>query len=650
MKRKQVLTAVVTSLFITTACTLEKEIQEEINAPVALQLSSRIKASMRSNTQSTSITEGQTVYAWADKTTGDPHIKAWTLRAKGDNTFTGSARYFPQSGEALNIYALHGHFGTDMREDITDFPASGLIHTVSADQTTTVEYAKSDLLYAAEKSVARTGASGGTKRLVLNFYHLLSKVEIALKAGTGLTRNDLNGATVTLMNTKLKADFRPEQDNEISDGTTRAAMVRPAATENTPEPILIPAKVIPGDDFSGADYAEAVIVPQTIGDAGEIPFIKVNLASGRELYYKINNKTFESGKKYIFNITVNLPGLEVTSGIEDWADGGTTSGDAEADENEIVVREDGTWRIVLDSEREKTYNIVFLGDGFIEEDNVVGGAFDKEVEKSLDFIFSKQPLKTYKDYFKVYQVYAHSNERGADKNARENIIDTKFDATFGWNGINRLLVIRDEWTAITYANKALPNYHMIFVLVNDPMHGGSGGNIITASVNDWSHLTALHEMGHRFGLGDEYEDRLVAIGKDRKEAALYSNLDITGDPTKVKWKHFIGRPGYSSENVYEGGYYFSDGVWRPSRYSIMNILDTDQGFNAISREAIVRHVFQWIGETFDMDEFYRRDDPAETHPTPAAISNNPIPMPPPLELYYESLYKKPFRPHDANPI
>lgn len=63
-------------------------------------------------------------------------------------------------------------------------------------------------------------------------------------------------------------------------------------------------------------------------------------------------------------------------------------------------------------------------------------------------------------------------------------------------------------------------------------------------------------MGHRFGLGDEYEDRLVAIGKDRKEAALYSNLDITGDPTKVKWKHFIGRPGYSSENVYEGGYYF----------------------------------------------------------------------------------------------
>lgn len=472
MKRKQVLTAVVTSLFITTACTLEKEIQEEINAPVALQLSSRIKASTRSNTQSTSITEGQTVYAWADKTTGDPHIKAWTLRAKGDNTFTGSARYFPQSGEALNIYALHGHFGTDMREDITDFPASGLIHTVSADQTTTVEYAKSDLLYAAEKSVARTGASGGTKRLVLNFYHLLSKVEIALKAGTGLTRNDLNGATVTLMNTKLKADFRPEQDNEISDGTTRAAMVRPAATENTPEPILIPAKVIPGDDFSGADYAEAVIVPQTIGDAGEIPFIKVNLASGRELYYKINNKTFESGKKYIFNITVNLPGLEVTSGIEDWADGGTTSGDAEADENEIVVREDGTWRIVLDSEREKTYNIVFLGDGFIEEDNVVGGAFDKEVEKSLDFIFSKQPLKTYKDYFKVYQVYAHSNERGADKNHWEDIVDTKFDATFGWNGIDRLLVIRGNSAAVDYADKATYNHHMIFVLVNDPMHGG----------------------------------------------------------------------------------------------------------------------------------------------------------------------------------
>ena len=65
----------------------------------------------------------------------------------------------------------------------------------------------------------------------------------------------------------------------------------------------------------------------------------------------------------------------------------------------------------------------------------------------------------------------------------------------------------------------------------------------------------------------------------------YSNVDITSDPTQVKWAQFLADDRYKKEvGMYEGGFTYQYGVWRPSENSIMN--DNQGGFNAPARYTI----------------------------------------------------------------
>ena len=65
-----------------------------------------------------------------------------------------------------------------------------------------------------------------------------------------------------------------------------------------------------------------------------------------------------------------------------------------------------------------------------------------------------------------------------------------------------------------------------------------------------------------------------------------SNVDVTSDPSKVKWSAFLADARYKDEGlgVFEGGYTYTNGVWRPSEISIMG--NNDSRFNAPSRYTI----------------------------------------------------------------
>lgn len=70
-------------------------------------------------------------------------------------------------------------------------------------------------------------------------------------------------------------------------------------------------------DFSDGNivYNEAILVPQVM--SGKILTFK--LADGGQLTYTIPvSTTFESGKKYLYHITLDLTGITVTSKIEKW--------------------------------------------------------------------------------------------------------------------------------------------------------------------------------------------------------------------------------------------------------------------------------------------------------------------------------------------
>ena len=87
-------------------------------------------------------------------------------------------------------------------------------------------------------------------------------------------------------------------------------------------------------------------------------------------------------------------------------------------------------------------------------------------------------------------------------------------------------------------------------------------------------------------------------------------MDFTDDPETVRWKHFLAdeRYRYDGLGVFEGGFRFMSGVWRPTETSIMN--DSSEGFNAPSREAIYYRIHklaygsEWV---YDYEDFVEYD-------------------------------------------
>lgn len=282
-------------------CSKEGDIAD--NSPGGeIRLTSGVQVQSRAGTApDTQIANGERVAVYVDEATS-PAAQLYgnnVLTADGNGGFSGgTAMYFPASGKNVDIYAFHTN--ATLAEA---FPTS-IEHSVAADQTG--GYASSDLLYA-----ARTGVKHTTSAVDLTFHHLLSKVDVTLTPGKGLKDTDLEGAVITIENTRLKATFTPDKTAAVADQSARAAMVKPAESNNDVASIKILTAT--ASNLS----ASAVIVPQTLATGTK--FIKVTLANGNKLSYKLTAETtFGSGKRHQYAITVNLAELTVTSGIDNW--------------------------------------------------------------------------------------------------------------------------------------------------------------------------------------------------------------------------------------------------------------------------------------------------------------------------------------------
>lgn len=299
--------------------------------------------------------------------------------------------------------------------------------------------------------------------------------------------------------------------------------------------------------------------------------------------------------------------------------------------------------VILNPVRPTYIDIVVLGDGFTPDDNVIGGAYEKEATKIIDYMFSIPPMNGYKDYFRVSLVYANSVDRGADDapdtgEAPVNLKNTVFDAHYGAGGIERLLIFSNLKRNVIYEYVACATSQptertIILGVVNDKRYGGSGGLFAVTSLNSSSSEVMLHEIGHIFGLADEYVDEEYAALNNItiEKAKNKPNVDITGDLEQIKWKHFIGLNGYT-ESAFEGGFYLEKGVWRPWDMSIM--CSPLQLFNAASREQIAKDIYKRVGESYSLNEFLKKDVPPIL-PKPANVRSvfRNFVMPVPLEVY-----------------
>jgi hypothetical protein len=281
---------------------------------------------------------------------------------------------------------------------------------------------------------------------------------------------------------------------------------------------------------------------------------------------------------------------------------------------------------------DRPVHLIFMGDGFIEEDYAEGGAFDQAVEQAVNSLFDVEPYATYRDYFRISTVAVYSQERGATvKNDMTSVdrqnIDTAFESVL--EGGNSTSVNCDYQKVFSYAmtvpgvtQEALQNT-TVFLLINIDAYAGTcmmeytGRSVAMCPMGRKSFgQVVIHEGGgHGFGrLLDEYRYHADRFPDEEKENLnlwrtqdpyFGYNIDITGERSKVHWKHYFDRSGYDAVGLFEGGYYYDTGVWRPESVSCMD--DNRPYYNAPSREAIVRRIMRASGETFMMEDFIKND-------------------------------------------
>jgi len=351
---------------------------------------------------------------------------------------------------------------------------------------------------------------------------------------------------------------------------------------------------------------------------------------------KLSKTGLEKGEKATFTIRPIL-GLGIGTYNEIIKITGTNNVSAEINA-QLAIMEDKIVTPIMQSSKSSPTNIVFLGDGFLLEDFIRGGLFESKAKELLDYIISIQPFTGYTDYISAYWVSSVSENRGAKTNPNDSMPKTLFNSTYNYLGTERLLVAQNYDLVRTYSKIAVDSPHIIVIIVNDSRYGGSGGEFSVTSVHNNAKEITIHEIGHVFGLADEYIDENFIKASDIKleNAAKQLNLDVTNDLSAIKWKHFVNRNGYN-DNAYEGGYYFAKGVWRPTEESIMRSYKIME-FNAISRETIVKKIIANAGETYNLQEFLARDVPPAGLRSVSALRGSDNPMPVPVEVYASALF------------
>ncbi len=305
-------------------------------------------------------------------------------------------------------------------------------------------------------------------------------------------------------------------------------------------------------------------------------------------------------------------------------------------------------------------HLIFTGDGFISEDYTEGGAFDQAVETAIDAFFSVEPYKSYRSYFRISTVAAHSEERGAT--VLENMDgcpaqkrNTVFNCVL--DGGNSTGIDCNADKVFAYAKKVpgvtdevLKNTTVIVIINLDVYAGtcimynsGESVSMCPTGRNSFRKVVSHEGGGHGFGrLLDEYryyKESLPAsesshITSWRAIDPYYGyNVSLTNDPHKAHWGHYLSRSGYDAVGFYEGACLYEYGIWRPEYNSCMN--DNIPYYNAPSREAIVRRICKASGTEFELEKFVQNDrvrSAGAPKYAPAATPASFVPLAPPKRV------------------
>lgn len=276
----------------------------------------------------------------------------------------------------------------------------------------------------------------------------------------------------------------------------------------------------------------------------------------------------------------------------------------------------------------KGIDVVFVGDAFADKDQ---NLFNKYVELGKEAFFTEEPFRSTKDRFNIYRIGSVSKNGIIAQEGG----DTKFSAQFG----DGTYISGDHDAVFRFVKDKMPSVNLkktiVFVIVNKAKYAGTcwmfSDNRAVCYVplcrneNEYAQTLRHEGCGHGFGkLADEYfydsmgripDDEVSELKKWKGFAyGFHENVDLTSDPKTILWSKFISDSRYSDKvGVYEGGYTYPYGVYRPTDNSIMRY--NTGGFNAPSREAIYKKIMKFSeGDawTYDYETFVAFDAPARS--------------------------------------
>ncbi|MEU2581911.1 M64 family metallopeptidase [Streptomyces avermitilis] len=165
----------------------------------------------------------------------------------------------------------------------------------------------------------------------------------------------------------------------------------------------------------------------------------------------------------------------------------------------------GHTQIFGSAPRNRAFTVVLLGDGFTAAQQT---DFNNACAAFVTALRATPPYDELSPAINVWRVNVASTDSGADDPVAAGgtgaTARTYFDASFGGNGIRRLLVCNNT-TVLTTAAAQVPEFSVAIVVVNSTVYGGSGGSVGTYSLAGGATEIALHETGHTaYGLADEY--------------------------------------------------------------------------------------------------------------------------------------------------
>lgn len=268
---------------------------------------------------------------------------------------------------------------------------------------------------------------------------------------------------------------------------------------------------------------------------------------------------------------------------------------------------DGNVTLLQKATEGKGIDIVLMGDAYSDR-LIADGTYKTVMQKAADYLFTEEPLKSFRNLFNVYMVDVVSKN---EIHGEETALSTYFgDGT---------LVGGDDNKCFEYAQKAISGERMdealIVVMINSTRYAGtcymywpniantdygSGPSVayfpIGTDEATFEQLLHHEACGHGFSkLADEYAYQdygampTSEIERYQTQSTSYGwwkNIDFTSDPAQVKWSKFISDNRYKNDKlgVFQGACTYWTGAYRPTDVSIMRY-NTD-GFNAPSRESI----------------------------------------------------------------